>query len=58
MTAISTGGRMRAYWELGKPRLSALAVFAVVAGGVVTVLIAASGFRVFPDLKKLKTVGG
>jgi protoheme IX farnesyltransferase len=25
-------GRLRAYWELGKPRLSALAVFAVVAG--------------------------
>jgi MFS family permease len=32
-------------------------VFAVVAGGVATVLIAACGFRVFPDLKKLKTVG-
>lgn len=26
------GSRWRAYWELGKPRLSALAVFAVVAG--------------------------
>ncbi len=26
------GSRLRAYWELGKPRLSALAVFAVVAG--------------------------
>lgn len=32
-------------------------VFAVVAGGVATVLIAAAGFRVFPDLKALKTVG-
>lgn len=32
MTSVSAGGRMRAYWELGKPRLSALAVFAVVAG--------------------------
>ena len=36
MTAASTGpgrgGKLRAYWELGKPRLSALAVFAVVAG--------------------------
>ena len=31
MTAMSVG-RVRAYWELGKPRLSALAVFAVVAG--------------------------
>ena len=26
------GGQLRAYWELGKPRLSAMAVFAVVAG--------------------------
>ena len=26
------GGKVRAYWELGKPRLSAMAVFAVVAG--------------------------
>ncbi len=26
------GGKLAAYWELGKPRLSALAVFAVVAG--------------------------
>jgi len=25
-------GKLRAYWELGKPRLSALAVFAVIAG--------------------------
>ena len=32
-------------------------VFAVAAGGVATLLIAACGFRVFPDLKKLKTVG-
>jgi protoheme IX farnesyltransferase len=31
MTA-ARGGKVRAYWELGKPRLSALAVFAVVAG--------------------------
>lgn len=31
MTATG-GGALRAYWELGKPRLSALAVFAVVAG--------------------------
>lgn len=31
MTAPA-GGKLRAYWELGKPRLSALAVFAVVAG--------------------------
>ena len=29
---VSPGGKLRAYWELGKPRLSALAVFAVVAG--------------------------
>ncbi|HEX6811218.1 MAG TPA: heme o synthase [Planctomycetota bacterium] len=28
----SLGGKLRAYWELGKPRLSAMAVFAVVAG--------------------------
>ena len=28
----SPGGKLRAYWELGKPRLSGLAVFAVVAG--------------------------
>jgi protoheme IX farnesyltransferase len=28
----ANGGKLRAYWELGKPRLSALAVFAVVAG--------------------------
>jgi heme o synthase len=28
----SPGGKLRAYWELGKPRLSLLAVFAVVAG--------------------------
>ena len=33
-------------------------VFAVAAGGVATLMIAAFGFRVFPDLKKLKTVGG
>jgi len=26
------GNKLRAYWELGKPRLSALAVFAVIAG--------------------------
>jgi len=26
------GGKLRAFWELGKPRLSALAVFAVIAG--------------------------
>lgn len=26
------GAKVRAYWELGKPRLSALAVFAVIAG--------------------------
>ncbi|MBM3973716.1 MAG: protoheme IX farnesyltransferase [Planctomycetes bacterium] len=34
MTAVTTpaGGKLSAYWELGKPRLSALAVFAVVAG--------------------------
>lgn len=31
MTAVP-GSQLRAYWELGKPRLSALAVFAVVAG--------------------------
>lgn len=31
MSAGATG-KLRAYWELGKPRLSALAVFAVVAG--------------------------
>jgi protoheme IX farnesyltransferase len=30
VTAV--GGKLRAYWELGKVRLSALAVFAVVAG--------------------------
>ena len=28
----TSGGKLRAYWELGKPRLSALAVFAVIAG--------------------------
>ena len=28
----SLGSKLRAYWECGKPRLSALAVFAVVAG--------------------------
>lgn len=28
----AAGGKLGAYWELGKPRLSALAVFAVVAG--------------------------
>ena len=33
-------------------------VFAVVAGGVVTLVIAAAGFKMFPDLRKLKTVGG
>ena len=31
MTAIRVG-TLRAYWELGKPRLSMMAVFAVVAG--------------------------
>ncbi len=30
--AISRAGKLGAYWELSKPRLSALAVFAVVAG--------------------------
>lgn len=30
--AASSRGALRAYWELGKPRLSALAVFAVIAG--------------------------
>ena len=33
-------------------------VFTVVAGGLVVLGIAAMGFRVFPDLRKLKTVGG
>ena len=33
-------------------------VFAVVAGGVAVLVVAACGFRVFPDLRKLKTVGG
>jgi len=28
----ASGGKLRSYWELSKPRLSALAVFAVVAG--------------------------
>lgn len=32
-------------------------VFTVVAGGVLVLLIAASGFRVFPDLRKLQSVG-
>lgn len=32
MTAVPAPGKLRAYWELGKVRLSALAVFAVVAG--------------------------
>ncbi len=32
MTAATGAGILRAYWELSKPRLSALAVFAVVAG--------------------------
>lgn len=31
MTAVP-GGKLRAFWELGKPRLSAMAVFAVIAG--------------------------
>lgn len=31
-TGSAPGGKLRAYWELGKPRLSALAVFAVIAG--------------------------
>ncbi len=30
--SAAQGGRLAAYWELGKPRLSALAVFAVIAG--------------------------
>ena len=29
---VRAGGKLAAFWELGKPRLSALAVFAVVAG--------------------------
>ena len=29
---VPAGGKLAAFWELGKPRLSALAVFAVVAG--------------------------
>jgi heme o synthase len=29
---LASTGKLRAYWELGKPRLSLLAVFAVVAG--------------------------
>ena len=33
-------------------------VFTVVAGGLAVLLIAAGGFKVFPDLKNLKTVGG
>ena len=33
-------------------------VFAVAAGGVAVLAVAACGFRVFPDLRKLKTVGG
>ena len=33
-------------------------VFAVTAGGVATVVIAMCGFRLFPDLKRLETVGG
>ena len=33
-------------------------VFTVVAGGAVVLLIAAMGFRMFPDLRQLKTVGG
>jgi hypothetical protein len=33
-------------------------VFTVVAGGAVVLMIAAAGFRVFPDLRRLKTVGG
>lgn len=32
VAVVSTGGKLRAFWELGKPRLSALAVFAVIAG--------------------------
>lgn len=30
--SLARASKLRAYWELGKPRLSALAVFAVVAG--------------------------
>ena len=33
-------------------------VFTVVAGGLAVLLIAAGGYKVFPDLKTLKTVGG
>ncbi len=32
--------------------------FTVVAGGMAVLLIAAGGFKVFPELKNLKTVGG
>jgi heme o synthase len=32
MTVAAGAGKLGAYWELGKPKLSALAVFAVVAG--------------------------
>jgi len=32
IAVTSSGGKLRAFWELGKPRLSALAVFAVIAG--------------------------
>lgn len=33
-------------------------VFTVVAGGVAVLVIAAIGFKLFPDLRQLKTVGG
>jgi MFS family permease len=33
-------------------------VFAVVAGGVVTVLVAAAAVKMFPDLRKLERLGG
>ena len=35
MTAVADVGVVRSYWELCKPRLSALAVFAVVAGAFI-----------------------
>lgn len=49
--------------ELGAVESGVLAgltnpVFAVVAGGVATLAIATAGFKMFPDLRRLKTVGG
>ena len=54
MTA-SPAATVRAYWELGKPRLSALAVFAVIAGAFMAWPAKGSGPPV--DLLRATTLG-